>query len=184
MGDDHRFFMEQALREAERGLEAGEFPVGCVIVYHGRVVATGRRCNSSGASNELDHAEMVALRGVLSSEAAGKLAEVTVYSTMEPCLMCYATLLVNGVRRFVYAYEDVMGGGTNLPLAQLAPLYRDLQPMVLGAVLRRPSLALFKRFFSSPDRAYLEGSLLAEYTLAQEDSEQSPSTIFPTIGRL
>lgn len=183
MGDDHRSFMELALREAERCLNAGEFPVGCVIVYQGRVVATGRRVNSTGASNELDHAEMVALRAVLSSEAAVRLAEVTVYSTMEPCLMCYATLLVNGVRRFVYAYEDVMGGGTNLPLAQLAPLYRGLQPMVRGAVLRRPSLALFKQFFSSPHCLYLAGSLLAEYTLAQEDSDQPPSAIFPAIGK-
>jgi tRNA(adenine34) deaminase len=181
--DDHRTFMELALREAERCLAAGEFPVGCVIVYQGRVVATGHRFNSTGASNELDHAEMVALRRLLSSEAASKLAEVTVYSTMEPCLMCYATLLVNGVRRFVYAYEDVMGGGTNLPLAQLAPLYRDLQPMVLGAVLRRRSLALFKQFFSSPGCAYLAGSLLAEYTLAQADNEQPPTAIFTTPGR-
>ncbi len=181
--DDHRSFMELALREAERCLAAGEFPVGCVIEYQGRVVASGRRVNSIGASNELDHAEMVALRCVLSSEAADHLAEVTVYSTMEPCLMCYATLLVNGVRRFVYAYEDAMGGGTNLPLAQLAPLYRGLQPMVLGAVLRWRSLALFKRFFLSPDCAYLAGSLLAEYTLAQEDSEQPSSALFPSIGK-
>jgi tRNA(adenine34) deaminase len=175
--------MELALREAERCLAAGEFPVGCVIVYQGRLVATGRRVNSAGAGNELDHAEMVALRRVSSSEAASNLAEVTVYSTMEPCLMCYSTLLVNGVRRFVYAYEDAMGGGTNLPLTQLAPLYRDLQPTVIGAVLRRPSLALFKQFFSSPDCTYLAGSLLADYTLAQEDNEQPPSAIIPAPGK-
>ena len=93
---------------------------------------------------------------------------VTVYSTMEPCLMCFSTLLVNGVRRFVYSYEDAMGGGTNLPLALLSPLYQNLRPTIIGAVLRSHSLALFKEFFASPQCQYLQNSMLADYTRQQE----------------
>lgn len=182
IGGEHGPMMALALEEAEAALAVGDFPVGCVMVAGGVVVASGRRFNSLGTVNELDHAEIIALRHLLAGGYRGPLDQVWVYSTLEPCLMCYATLLVNGLRRFVYAYEDAMGGGTNLPLAQLAPLYRDLRPVVLGAVLRRPSLALFKRFFSSPDRTYLAGSLLAEYTLAQDDNDQPPSAIFPTLG--
>lgn len=165
---EHRHFMKLALQEAETALAGGDFPVGCVIEYQGRVVASGHRANSSAVINELDHAEMVALRSLLTGGNTIPLHQVTIYSTMETCLMCYATLLVNGVRRFVYAYEDVMGGGTNLPLARLAPLYREIAPMVLGSVLRSSSLSLFQRFFANPDCRYLAGTLLAEYTLAQE----------------
>ena len=86
---------------------------------------------------------------------------------MEPCLMCYSTLLVNGVRKIVYSYEDAMGGGTNLPLAALSPLYCDLKVEITGGVLREVGLALFKEFFTNPDNDYLANSLLAEYTLKQ-----------------
>jgi tRNA(adenine34) deaminase len=161
----HEQFMEAALGQAREALNAGDFPVGCVIELNGRIVASGRRSNSSGRANEIDHAEITALRELINSGKIKGTDEVTVYSTMEPCLMCFATLLVNGVRRFVYGYEDAMGGGTNLPLVSLAPLYRDMRPTIIGAVLREESLALFKEFFSSPGNVYLKDTLLARYTL-------------------
>lgn len=161
----HEQFMESALQQAREALKAGDFPVGCVIELNGRIVASGRRSNSNGRANEIDHAETTALRNCITSGKVKEMSEVTVYSTMEPCLMCYATLLVNGVRRFVYGYEDAMGGGTNLPLSSLSPLYRDIQPTIIGAVLREESLVLFKKFFSSPENNYLKDTLLANYTL-------------------
>ncbi|MCI5121382.1 MAG: nucleoside deaminase, partial [Candidatus Electrothrix sp. AUS4] len=90
---------------------------------------------------------------------------ITVYSTMEPCLMCYTTLLLSGVRRFAWAYEDVMGGGTNLPLQHLSPLYRDMQVELVSDVLRQESLNLFAQFFQN--YSYWQNSLLAKYTLTQ-----------------
>jgi tRNA(adenine34) deaminase len=161
-------FMRQALIEARLALDAGEFPVGCVLVLDGRVVGRGRRRNSEGGcSNEIDHAEMVTLRTLLAEQPAVDCRRITVYSTMEPCLMCYSTLLLSGVRRFVWAYEDVMGGGTSLPLRQLAPLYQAMEAEVelLPDVLRHESLALFGRFFENC--SYWQGSMLAGYTLAQ-----------------
>ena len=94
-------------------------------------------------------------------------SEVTVYATMEPCLMCYSTLLVSGIHTIVYAYEDFMGGGTNLPLEQLKPLYRAMEITVIPHVLRERSLQLFKQFFKASGNPYLADTLLAEYTLAQ-----------------
>lgn len=163
----HEQFMRQALVEARAALVRGEFPVGCVIVHDGAVIASGARENSGGYGNELDHAEILALRNLQRLAPAVDLARVTVYSTMEPCLMCYATMLVNNVGRVVYGYEDVMGGGTGLPLASLAPLYAGRRIEIVGPVLRRECLELFQEFFRDRDNAYLQGSLLASYTLAQ-----------------
>lgn len=163
----HEQFMRQALAEARKALDRREFPVGCVIVHDGSVAVTGSRENSAGQVNELDHAEIVALRALFDAAPGIDLNRITVYTTMEPCLMCYATMLVSNVGCVVYGYEDVMGGGTGLSLPSLAPLYAGRQIEVVGRVLRRECLELFRDFFRDGDNAYLRDSLLARYTLAQ-----------------
>lgn len=163
-----RFFMREALKDARAALDRKEFPVGCVMVCRDRIVARGRRMHSRGVGLvELDHAEVVALRNLAASGAPVGMDRVVVYATMEPCLMCYSTLLLNGIRRIVYAYEDAMGGGTNLPLRRLSPLYREMAVAVEAGVCRSESLSLVKAFFADPDNGYWKDSLLARYTLEQ-----------------
>lgn len=165
---EHERLMGLALAEARAALALGEFPVGCVLVHGGEVIASGKRAHSSGRVNELDHAEMLALRSFLDGETGIDAGEVTVYATMEPCLMCFSALILNGFRRIVYAYEDAMGGGTNLPLAALCPLYAAMEVEIAPGVCRGDSLALFQQFFRNPDNPYWKGSLLADYTLGQK----------------
>lgn len=165
---EHEAYMRLALAEARQALAAGEFPVGCIIVLDGQVVASGKRRNSAGWANELDHAEIVALRSLLADRPETDLSRVTVYATMEPCLMCFATMIVNNIGRIVWSYEDAMGGGTNLPLASLAPLYATRQVDIVGNVLRAESLNLFQQFFRAGTNGYLQDTLLARYTLNQE----------------
>ena len=160
--------MSKALEEAHQALSMGEFPVGCVIVYENRVIVTGARHHSvQDDQNELDHAEMLALRKLVDIEGKIDREKVTIFSTLEPCLMCYTAIIVNGIRRIVFAYEDVMGGGTNLDLKRLNPFYSNMKITTTPNVLRQESLTLFKEFFSDPQNRYLKESLLAQYTLKQ-----------------
>lgn len=164
--------MTQALEEAQEALDSGEFPVGCVLVYQGDVVAKGHRMNSRDGVNELDHAEIVTLRNLLASHPGINAAEIEVYSTMEPCLMCLSTLVLSGIRTIVFGYEDVMGGSSKLDLSKLAPLYVDMDVTIISGVLRDECLKLFQEFFKNPDNEYWRDSLLAEYTLAQETTKK------------
>jgi tRNA(adenine34) deaminase len=164
--------MKEALEEAGQALIAGEFPVGCVMVHEGEIVSRGRRINSRPPhANELDHAEITALQKLFVQQPELDRARVVVYSTMEPCLMCYVTLLLNGIRTIVYGYEDVMGGGTSLVLSKLAPLYCEMDVSVTPHVLRRESLELFRLFFADQENTYWQDSPLARYTLAQLAAE-------------
>jgi len=170
-------YMSQALKAAEVALGLGEFPVGCVIVQKTDVVATGARQGTAGGgkkASELDHAEMLALRRLDSLEIDRE--GLTLYCTMEPCLMCFAAIMLSGIKRVVFAYEDVMGGGTRCDRGGLAPLYRNNGIEVVPGVMRGKSLDLFYRFFSRPENLYWKGSLLEKYTLEQGKCAMEVST--------
>ncbi|MBC2744576.1 MAG: nucleoside deaminase [Desulfosarcina sp.] len=102
----------------------------------------------------------------LAQEAIDR-STLTLYCTMEPCLMCFSAILLSGIGRIVYAYEDVMGGGTGCDRSGLPTLYRDTQLTVISGVLRENSLALFQRFFADSGNPYWADSLLSRYTLKQ-----------------
>jgi tRNA(adenine34) deaminase len=163
---DYEYFMKMALDQARQALGAGEFPVGCVLVHRNKILATGARKGTTGDGlNEIDHAEIVALQRLLKLEDQVERSRITAFSTMEPCLMCYSALILAGIGKIVYAYEDVMGGGTGCDLSQLNPLYKNSPVKVLPNILRHESLKLFKDYFADPANVYLKQSLLAEYTL-------------------
>ena len=164
---DYRYYMKKALDQAKHALAQGEFPVGCVMVYQDQILVNGSRKNTTGdAINEIDHAEMVVLRRLTEVKDNIDPGKITVFCTMEPCLMCYSALILAGIREIVFAYEDVMGGGTGCDLSRLKPLYKNSSISVVPGVMRSESLKIFKTYFSNPANHYWEKSLLAEHTLA------------------
>jgi tRNA(adenine34) deaminase len=165
---NYAHFMTAALEQAEAAYHAGEFPVGCVLVHKDRVLATGRRTGTTTKGvNEVDHAEMVALRRLVLAGRDVAPAEIVLFSTLEPCLMCYGAAILSGIRTIVYAFEDVMGGGTGCDLTQLSPLYREAGTSIISHVRREESVQLLKAFFANPENVYWKESLLARYTLSQ-----------------
>ena len=122
---DYEYFMGKALAEAEKAFAAGEFPVGSVLVKGDRIIASGSRTGTAGnCKNEIDHAEMNALRQMNEHYPDASPDPLTAFCTMEPCLMCLGALLINNVNEIVYAYEDAMGGATRCNVSELGPLYK------------------------------------------------------------
>lgn len=82
--------------------------------------------------------------------------------------MCFSAIILAGIKKIVYAYEDPMGGGTGCDLSSLTPLYRDAKVQVVSGVLREKSLDLFYKFFNKETNLYWKNSFLEAYTLGQK----------------
>ena len=165
---DYEFFMKMALEQAEIALLNGEFPVGCVVVSRDRILVTGSRKGTAGDfPNEIEHAEMIALKRLSDLRISPSENKLTLFTTLEPCLMCLGASMLSNIHTIVYAYEDVMGGGTGCDVSTLTSLYQNRPIVVVSNILRKESLKLFKAFFKNPANRYWQGSLLAQYTLKQ-----------------
>ncbi|MFW5989414.1 MAG: nucleoside deaminase [Desulfosudaceae bacterium] len=162
----HQTFMRAALERAAAALAAGEFPVGCVIADGTDILARGGRSGSrQPRPDETGHAEIMALKNLFQRPGPADASGLILYSTLEPCLMCFGATLIHGIDTIVYACEDVMGGGTGCDLASLPSLYRNRTISIIPGVLRRESLDLLRSFFSDSRHAYLRQTELAEFVL-------------------
>jgi tRNA(adenine34) deaminase len=109
-------WMEEALRCAQRALEAGEVPVGAVVVLNdvcgGRMV--GRGWNRNIADRDpTAHAEVIALREAGATVGNHRLEDCTLFVTIEPCAMCAGALVHARVRRLVYGADDPKAGAVH-----------------------------------------------------------------------
>ncbi len=174
--DYNKYYMGLALKQAKKAFQKGEFPVGCVIVQDNKVIANGARTGtnenqSSGKFkivSEIDHAEINALKKLENLDVEFKSEKAVLFSTMEPCLMCFGAIILSGIKKIVYAYEDPMGGGTSCDLSQMPPLYSKTKIDVVPGVLRQKSLDLFFDFFNKETNLYWKNSYLESYTLKQK----------------
>lgn len=102
-------YMKEAIALAKEAREAGEVPVGCVVVWDGQVVGRGRNRREEG-KNALCHAEIEAINDACRTLGGWRLWKCTLYVTLEPCPMCAGAILNARIRRVYYgARDEVMG---------------------------------------------------------------------------
>ena len=105
----HEPFMREALQLAARAREAGEVPVGAVVVADGRVI--GRGWNQPiGSHDPTAHAEIVALRSAAQETGNYRLTGATMYVTIEPCVMCTGALVHARIETLVYGAPEPKAG--------------------------------------------------------------------------
>src|SRR5712664_2871375 len=102
-------WMEEALRCAQRALEAGEVPVGAVVVSGGQIVGRGWNRNIA-ASDPTAHAEVMALREAGATVGNLRLEDCELFVTIEPCAMCSGALVHARLKRLVYGADDPKAG--------------------------------------------------------------------------
>jgi tRNA(adenine34) deaminase len=122
---DHEGFMGEALEQARAAGDAGEVPIGAVLVDGGRVVARGFN-QPIRASDPTAHAEVVALREAARGAGNYRLPGSTLYVTVEPCLMCVGALVNARVGTLVYGADEPKFGAVRslLDVSALATNHR------------------------------------------------------------
>jgi tRNA(adenine34) deaminase len=118
-------------------------------------VASGFRKSSSGATaNELDHAEIMALKDLW--KTGRKCPDrLCLYSTLEPCLMCFGAVLISGIRGLFMRLRMPWEAARDWSRQTLPPLYRNLELTLVPNVCREESLQLLQRFFADAGNSYL-----------------------------
>jgi len=138
--------MEEALRAAQRALEAGEVPVGAVVVCDGKVVARGWNRNLTD-NDPTAHAEIVALRQAGAAVGNHRLGECELFVTIEPCAMCAGALVHARLKRLVYGADDAKAGAVHSVMAVLNHPALNHRMEVMGGVLAGRCAEVVQSFF-------------------------------------
>ena len=147
---DHpdELWMEEALRCAQRALEAGEVPVGAVVVRDGQIVGRGWNRNITD-SDPTAHAEVIALREAGATLGNHRLEHCDLFVTIEPCAMCAGALTHARVEHLVYGSDDPKAGAVKSVMQILNHPQLNHKIEVRGGVLAGRSAALLQSFFRS-----------------------------------
>ncbi|MBQ4042651.1 MAG: tRNA adenosine(34) deaminase TadA [Clostridia bacterium] len=143
-------FMRRALELAAEAAEAGEVPVGCVIVRDGKILSEGRNRRETDR-NALAHAEIEAIEGACRALGGWRLTGCTLYVTLEPCPMCAGAIVNARIPRVVYGAKDARAGAMgSLINVNSYPLNHHAQ--VENGVLAGECAGILREFFSSRRR--------------------------------
>ena len=139
-------FMELALDEARKAQDAGEVPIGCVIVRDGAVIAAAHNRTLTDR-DPTAHAEMIAIRAAARQLGSERLIDCDLHVTLEPCAMCAAAISFARVRRLYYGAPDPKGGAVDSGVRFFASPTCHHRPEVYGGISGAASATMLRGFF-------------------------------------
>ena len=149
---DDSFFMRRALVLAQCGADAGEVPVGAVLVLDGEIVGEGFN-QPIRTSDPTAHAEVMALRNAAARVGNYRLPGSTLYVTLEPCTMCAGALVHARVERLVFGTIEPKSGAVVSNSRLLESSYFNHQVAFQGGVLAEECASCLRDFFQARRKA-------------------------------
>ena len=143
--DDERF-MKAAIREAKKAEKLEEVPIGCVIVYEGKIIARGYNRRNTD-KNTLSHAELNAIRKASKKLGDWRLEGCTIYITLEPCQMCAGAIVQARITRAVIGSMNAKAGCAGSVLNILEMPQFNHQVEVTRGVLQEECSEMLSEFF-------------------------------------
>ncbi len=144
---EDEFFMRKALAQAVLAGQAGEVPVGAVVVRQGEVIAQGFN-QPIGLHDPSAHAEMIALRSAAKRMGNYRLNDCSVYVTLEPCAMCAGAMFHARIADVIFGAADPKTGVAGSAMNLFAQAQINHHTRVRGGVLGPECGQLLQEFFS------------------------------------
>ena len=140
MEKDHSYFMKKAFEEAKYAFFKNEVPVGCVIVNNNDIIS--RSSNMVELLNDSTaHAELIAITSAQNSLNSKNLDNCILYTTLEPCLMCYGAIYWSKINTVVYAASDKKRGFSRHSIDS------DREINIINGLMEKESKELLDSFF-------------------------------------
>ena len=140
MEKDHSYFMKKAFEEAEYAFFKNEVPVGCVIVNNNDIIS--RSSNMVELLNDSTaHAELIAITSAQNSLNSKNLDNCILYTTLEPCIMCYGAIYWSKINTVVYATSDKKRGFSRHSIET------DREINIISGYMEKESKELLDSFF-------------------------------------
>jgi len=146
MLDRDQLFMQMALNAAKEAYRAEEVPVGAVLVKGGEVIATGYN-RREGLQDPTAHAELLAIRAAAEKLHSWRLADTTLYVTLEPCAMCAGAIIQSRISRLVFGTWDPKAGACGSICDLTAETRFNHQVIVQPEILAEDCRDLLQQFF-------------------------------------
>ncbi len=145
MSEDEKY-MKEAIRQAGKAYAIGEVPIGCVIVYEGKIIGRGYNRRKVD-QNVISHAEMVAIKKACKKMGDWRLEECTMYVTLEPCQMCSGAIVQARMKRVVVGCMNPKAGcaGSILNLLQMEEFNHQVE--LSCGVMEEECSRMMKGFF-------------------------------------
>jgi tRNA(adenine34) deaminase len=143
---EHEAWMREAMAQARAAAEAGEIPVGAVVVWQGRIIGRGRNRKEEWA-DPTAHAEILAMREAGGERGGWRLSGTTLYCTLEPCSMCAGALVNARVDALVYGVRDPKTGAAGSVYDLVRSPWLNHRLEVTAGVLAEEIQAMMQSFF-------------------------------------
>ncbi|XP_059478094.1 tRNA-specific adenosine deaminase 2 [Neocloeon triangulifer] len=141
------FFMEKAFVQARLALAEGEVPVGCVFVLDENIICEGRNATNNRLTGEA-HAEIKCIDKILLKTPDIDWGQVSLYVTVEPCIMCSAALKMLGIGQVVFGCSNPRFGGMGTVLDAMEVTCPCPKPRTIGNVRADEAINLLKEFYA------------------------------------
>ena len=145
MNQDEKY-MREAIRQAKKAYVLGEVPIGCVIVYEGKIIGRGYNRRTID-KNVIAHAEMQAIKKACKKVGDWRLEDATMYVTLEPCQMCSGAIVQSRMKKVVIGCMNPKAGcaGSILNMLQVEAFNHQVE--IKTGVLEEECSHLMKEFF-------------------------------------
>ena len=143
---DDAYWMGKAIEEARRAFDAGEVPVGAVVVHRDRIVGRGHN-RTEETGRPFEHAEVLAMWEAVGNLQRKTLENCILYSTVEPCVMCVGAAMLARIPRIVFGAREPKTGACESVFSIPNEPGLDHPIVVTGGVEAEQALALMQAFF-------------------------------------